>query len=157
MLEPSAFCLNERLAADSLFVGVFELCQVRLMNNRLWPWLILVPQIEGVREIHQLPAAARAQLMEESAASSEALTLLFPIDKVNVGALGNIVSQLHVHVVGRTCGDAAWPGPVWGSGFAEPYDDEEAGTIVRRLHDHFGMADTGAGNAQEKPRRADAG
>lgn len=140
MSEVPTFRLNERLAADSLSVGVFELCQLRLINNRLWPWLLLVPQIEGVTEIHELPPSARACLIEETAVASQALTRLFPVDKVNVGALGNIVSQLHVHVVGRRRDDPAWPGPVWGSGFAEPYNDADVETIVGRLRDHFGMA-----------------
>ena len=138
MSENRVFRLHERLAGDSFSVGVFDLCQVRLMNNRLWPWLLLVPQIEGVREIHDLSVSARAVLTEETAAASAALAALFPVDKVNIGALGNIVSQLHVHVVGRRRDDPAWPGPVWGSGFAEAYDTTELGTIVGRLRDHFG-------------------
>lgn len=141
MLQTHAFRLDERLAADSLSVGVFELCTLRLMNNRLWPWLILIPQIEDVREIHELPPAARALLTEEIARVSQATAQLFAVDKVNVGALGNIVSQLHVHVVGRRRDDPAWPGPVWGAGFAEPYDEATSMTVLRRLRAHFAMAD----------------
>lgn len=143
MSESSTFYIHERLAADSLSVGVFALCQVRLMNNRLWPWLLLIPQIDGAREIHDLTAADRALLTEELAAASQATAQLFPVDKVNVGALGNIVSQLHLHVVGRRRDDPAWPGPVWGAGFAEPYDAAAAETIVGRLRDHFGSAHFG--------------
>lgn len=134
----STFQLHERLQADSLSVGVFDLCAVRLMNNRLWPWLILIPQIDGAREIHDLGPADRLRLIDETAAASQATAALFAVDKVNVGALGNIVSQLHVHVVGRRADDPAWPGPVWGAGFAEPYDAAGAETIVGRLRDHFG-------------------
>ena len=90
--------------------------------------------------MHDLSVSARAVLTEETAAASAALAALFPVDKVNIGALGNIVSQLHVHVVGRRRDDPAWPGPVWGSGFAETYDTTELGTIVGRLRDHFGPA-----------------
>lgn len=103
------------------------------MNDRRFPWLILVPEREGVREIHELPPADRAALIEEIARAGEALARLFRPDKLNVGALGNVVPQLHVHVVARAAGDPAWPGPVWGSGAAVPYEEDEREEIRRRL------------------------
>ena len=117
-----AFTLHERLAADSVAVGVAALCEIRLMNDRRYPWLMLVPRRPGLREIHELPEAERRQLVEEIAAASRALQAESGAEKMNVGALGNLVPQLHVHVVARRAGDPAWPGPVWGHGRAEPYE-----------------------------------
>lgn len=139
MSKTRGFRLHERLAADSVAVGVLDLCQLRLMNNCLWPWLILIPQIDDVSEIHDLSPDAAATLSAETAAASLCLTRLFEVDKVNVGALGNIVPQLHMHVVGRRRDDPAWPGPVWGSGFAEPYDDARMMSALRRLREYFAM------------------
>jgi len=120
-----AFTLHPTLARDTVEVARLPLCRVLLMNDRRYPWLILVPEREGVREIHELPAGDRAVLIEEIARASEALERLVRPDKMNVGALGNVVPQLHVHVVGRFAGDLAWPGPVWGSGPAIPYSADE--------------------------------
>ncbi|HYH21166.1 MAG TPA: HIT family protein [Azospirillum sp.] len=127
------FQLHERLAADTTLVCTFDLCRVLLMNNRVWPWLILVPARAGVVEIHHLDAADRVRLIEEIARASAVLEDLFRPDKINVGALGNIVPQLHVHVIARGKGDPAWPGPVWGSGFAEPYGVDERDGLVDKL------------------------
>lgn len=121
------------------------LCRVLLMNDRRFPWLILVPERDSVREIHELSAADRAVLIEEIARASEVLKRLFQPDKLNVGALGNIVPQLHVHVVARTAADPAWPGPVWGSGAAVAYQEKELEEIRGRLAVAFGGAL--AGNA----------
>jgi len=115
------FTLHETLARDTAPVTRLGLCRVLLMKDRRFPWLILVPERESVREIHELRPADRAVLVEEIALASEALERLFRPDKVNVGALGNVVSQLHIHVVARFASDPAWPGPVWGSGAAVPY------------------------------------
>ncbi|RJF83657.1 HIT domain-containing protein [Azospirillum cavernae] len=127
------FSLHERLQADSLPVSDLGLCRVLLMNNRVWPWLILVPRRAGAVEIHRLSAADQTALMAEIAAASRVVERLFAPDKLNVGALGNMVPQLHVHVIGRTRGDPAWPGPVWGSGHAESYTAEEGAALAARL------------------------
>ncbi|WP_372398728.1 HIT family protein [Azospirillum sp. HJ39] len=127
------FSLNERLQADTYPVMDLDLCRVLLMNNALWPWLILVPMRDGAVEIHRLDEADQITLMREIAQASRALETLFAPDKMNVGALGNMVPQLHVHVIGRTRGDPAWPGPVWGSGHAEPYEPAAAAALVERL------------------------
>ncbi|WP_376958941.1 HIT family protein [Azospirillum sp. A26] len=129
------FSLNERLQADTCPVTDLELCRVLLMNNRLWPWLILVPRRAGAVEIHWLAEEDQATLMREIALASRAVERLFAPDKMNVGALGNMVPQLHVHVIGRTRGDPAWPGPVWGAGHAEPYEPAEAAALAQRLAD----------------------
>jgi diadenosine tetraphosphate (Ap4A) HIT family hydrolase len=127
------FRLDPRLAADTLPVGSFVLSQVLLMNDARFPWLVLVPARAGVTELVDLAPADRARLMEEIAAASRALQAVARPDKINVGALGNIVAQLHVHVVARRKGDAAWPGPVWGAGAPEPYGDDDRARVVSAL------------------------
>ncbi len=139
--------LHERLSADTIPVLDLALCRVVLMNNRIWPWLILVPLREGAVEIHRLSAEDRATLMEELALASRVVERLFAPDKLNVGALGNLVPQLHVHVIGRRRGDPAWPGPVWGSGHAEPYDPAERSALTARLAEAFRQEGNGNGTA----------
>jgi diadenosine tetraphosphate (Ap4A) HIT family hydrolase len=125
--------LHPTLARDTVEVARLPLCRVLLMKDRRFPWLILVPERESAREIHELPAADRAELIEEIARAGEVLERLFRPDKLNVGALGNVVPQLHVHVVARFAADPAWPGPVWGSGAAVPYADDELEERRKRL------------------------
>jgi len=127
------FTLHSTLARDTVEVARLPLCRVLLMNDRRFPWLILVPERDSVREIHQLSPADRAALIEEIALGSGVMERLFHPNKLNVGALGNIVPQLHVHIVARTAGDPAWPGPVWGSGAAVPYAEDEIAEIRARL------------------------
>jgi len=129
----SGFVLHPTLAEDTVEVTRLPLCRILLMKDCRFPWLILVPERDSVREIHELSPADRAELTEEIARASEVLTRLFQPDKVNVGALGNIVPQLHVHVVARFTGDPAWPGPVWGSGPAVPYEDAALEALRKRL------------------------
>lgn len=127
------FALHPTLARDTVLVSQLPLCCVLLMKDRRFPWLILVPERDSVREIYELSEADRAELVEEIARVSEVLQQLFQPDKLNVGALGNVVPQLHVHVVARFATDPAWPGPVWGSGSAEPYAEAELEEIRGRL------------------------
>jgi diadenosine tetraphosphate (Ap4A) HIT family hydrolase len=127
------FVLDPRLAADTLVVGDLPLCRVLLMNDSRFAWLILVPRRIGLIEIHDLSAQDRAVLIEEAAFAGDKLKNLAGAKKINIGALGNIVSQLHVHVVARFEDDAAWPGPVWGAGRAAPYASEAAKERVREL------------------------
>jgi diadenosine tetraphosphate (Ap4A) HIT family hydrolase len=110
----SDFALHPQLEDDTLAGAALDLSEARILNDSRWPWVVLVPRREGMRELHDLPSADRAALMEEIASVSRALAGLPGVAKVNVGALGNIVPQLHVHVIGRAPGDPAWPGPVWG-------------------------------------------
>lgn len=132
------FQLHERLQADTAPVAELSLCRVLLMDNRVWPWLILVPARPGLTEIHQLDEAGRHRLVDEIALASKALEGLFQPDKINVGALGNMVPQLHIHVIARTRADPAWPGPVWGSGFAERYDPAERDSLIRTIGEVLG-------------------
>ena len=129
------FKLNERLANDTVLIRPLTLCQVLCMNNQVWPWLILVPARPDVTELHHLSAPDRALLMEEVVQVSTTLETLFRPDKLNVAAIGNVVPQLHVHVVARRRDDPAWPNPVWGSGIGEPYAPHELDAQVKRLRD----------------------
>ena len=117
-----SFTLHPRLAADTLFAADWPLCRVLLMNDARYPWLVLAPRRTGLVEIADLLPPDRALLMEEMTRAGEAVRRLLPGAKLNIGALGNLVPQLHVHVIGRTPGDPAWPGPVWGHSAAIPYE-----------------------------------
>lgn len=108
------------------------------MNDRTVPWFVLVPRVSGIREIHQLAASERGALMEEISLASKALETVCRPDKINVASLGNVVPQLHVHVVARNATDRAWPGPVWGSPGAAPYGEAELKETASRLREAFG-------------------
>ncbi|PTR32842.1 diadenosine tetraphosphate (Ap4A) HIT family hydrolase [Luteibacter sp. OK325] len=127
------FELDARLAGDTLVVGDLALCRVLLMRDSRFAWLVLVPRGSALVEVSDLAEDERALLWREVDAAGRALRALAPCDKLNIGALGNIVRQLHVHVVARRVDDAAWPGPVWGSGKAEAYAEGEAERLVEAL------------------------
>lgn len=128
----SGFELDPRLAADSVFVADGPLSQVRLMDDARFPWLVLVPRVEGASEWIDLDGAQQRLLLAEVNQVSRLLKAEPGVLKLNLGALGNIVRQLHVHLVGRHEGDAAWPGPVWGSGPAQRFGADE---LRRRAED----------------------
>ncbi|AKO04130.1 HIT domain-containing protein [Xanthomonas oryzae] len=115
------FQLDPRLAADSVFVADGPLSQVRLMDDARFPWLVLVPRVADVSEWIDLDGGQQRLLLAEINQLSQLLRAEPAVSKLNIGALGNIVRQLHVHLVGRHPGDAAWPGPVWGSGSAQRF------------------------------------
>lgn len=119
------FTLHPQLAKDCFVLGDWPLCRMLLMNDASYPWLILVPRRNGIREVHELEDADRRLLWDESAALSRALMAAFKGDKLNVAALGNVVPQLHVHHVVRFKTDPAWPAPVWGRLPPQPYLDAE--------------------------------
>jgi diadenosine tetraphosphate (Ap4A) HIT family hydrolase len=108
------FALDPRLAADSHRIADGALCEFRLVDDARYDWLVLVPRVSGAEEWLDLDADAQARLLRDLNAAGRALRALGRCDKLNIGALGNIVRQLHVHVVARHAGDPAWPGPVWG-------------------------------------------
>jgi diadenosine tetraphosphate (Ap4A) HIT family hydrolase len=138
------FQLDSRLAADTIPLGRLALSRVLLMDDARYPWLILVPERPELAEIIELPEPDRIVLMREIAAVSEVLKALYAPDKLNVGALGNKVRQLHVHVLARFASDAAWPGPVWGVGEAASYPPHMAGVTADRIAaslKHHGLKD----------------
>ena len=132
-LMTSDFQLDARLKTDAFFVADWPLSRVLLMNDSRFPWLILVPRRGGAGELHDLSSLDRAMLIEETARASAALKAATGAAKINVGALGNLVPQLHVHVVARTPGDAAWPRSVWGHGEAVPYGQLAREELLRRF------------------------
>ncbi len=127
------FVLDARLAADTAFVADWPLSRVLLMNDARFPWLVLVPRRAGAVEIFDLSAPERCEFFDEIACAGERLKELSGAAKINIGALGNIVPQLHMHVVARNPSDAAWPGPVWGQGKAAPYAATAMADFIRRL------------------------
>ncbi|MDX5366091.1 MAG: HIT family protein [Alphaproteobacteria bacterium] len=132
-----SFELHERLAADTVLVTDLALCRVLLMNDRRFPWLILVPRRPGLRDFDDVAGAEKADFHAEIDLASAVLREATGAEKMNVAALGNMVPQLHVHVIARFAGDAAWPGPVWGVGQADPYQPDEAKGLVSRLSAAF--------------------
>ncbi len=127
------FALHPRLEADTFFIADWPLCRVLLMNDARFPWLILVPMREGLREIFDLEAGEQATLMEEISRTARDLQALTKADKMNIAALGNQVPQLHVHIIARFAGDAAWPNPVWGSGPPQPYAEAEKQRLIGQI------------------------
>lgn len=125
--------LHERLAADTISLGCSRLCEIRLMNDQTWPWVLLVPALAGIREIYELSVEQQQRLMQESSALSRAMMNAFGGDKMNVAALGNMVPQLHLHHIVRFEGDPAWPGPVWGKQPPVPYDEDRLAGIRQSL------------------------
>ncbi|MCW0388907.1 hypothetical protein NB722_003446 [Xanthomonas sacchari] len=119
------FVLDPRLQADSAFVADGPLSQVRLMDDARFPWLLLVPRVAEASEWIDLDGGQQRLLLAEINQLSQLLRQQPGVHKLNIGALGNVVRQLHVHVLGRHPDDAAWPGPVWGSGTAQRLPAEE--------------------------------
>jgi diadenosine tetraphosphate (Ap4A) HIT family hydrolase len=132
------FNLDSRLAADSIFVADLPMSQLRLMDDARFPWLVLVPRLDDAVEWTDLDDRRQAELLSEINRAASLLRTIASCDKLNIGALGNIVRQLHVHVVARQVGDAAWPGPVWGSGPAQPYDDALKHSRIESLRQQLG-------------------
>ena len=128
-----SFELHPVLARDTLPVAELGVSQLLLMNDVRFPWCILVPQVPGINEWHHLPEGQQETVMQEITAVSNFLEHLPNVSKLNVGALGNRVPQLHIHVLGRHPDDAAWPDPVWGFGRAVPYEARTAELLVRQL------------------------
>jgi diadenosine tetraphosphate (Ap4A) HIT family hydrolase len=132
--EPAMFVLHERLAADTLLLGNFPLCSLLLMNDCQYPWFILVPRRAEVSELFQLDSADQLALWKETTALAELLKDIFAADKMNIASLGNMVPQLHMHVIARRKVDAAWPAAVWGRHPALPYSATEVAALRERLH-----------------------
>lgn len=129
------FALDQRLQQDTLVIGDFPLSRLLLSNDSNYPWFILVPRIDGISEVFQLGVADQQRLWQETTALAQLLNEGLAADKMNIGALGNVVSQLHVHIIVRKRDDAAWPAPVWGKHPAKPYSDAQVEAIRARLRE----------------------
>lgn len=127
------FELHSQLAKDTIHVGAMPLCDVLLMNDKQYPWLILVPRRKDVREIYELSAEDQKQLIKESSLLSIKMQIHFQAEKMNVAALGNMVPQLHVHHIARYATDAAWPKPVWGVQASVAYPEDELDALLTGL------------------------
>lgn len=125
--------LHPQLAHDCRVIGRFSLCRLLLMLDANYPWFILVPDREGITEIHQLGSDDQQQLMHESSSLAGVLEEVFQADKLNIAALGNVVPQLHVHHIVRYRDDPAWPAPVWGRVPARAYSDAQLEGVMGRL------------------------
>ncbi len=131
------FQLDPRLEQDTIDFGSFSLCRLLLLNDCRYPWFVLVPQREGLQETYQLSEVDRRLFWDESNQLSLWMERYFDFDKLNIAALGNVVSQLHLHHVGRTIGDPAWPNPVWGHHPAVPYPTENIEKLRRATNAEF--------------------
>lgn len=126
-------------------LGELALCHARLQADTRWPWIVLIPRVAGARELEDLGANQRAALMEEVVAAGDAVRAIggvlgFQVEKLNLGALGNVTPQLHAHVVGRRAGDPAWPGPVWGVGTAQAYGRNQLEATLAAARTALGLA-----------------
>ncbi|UVJ45207.1 HIT domain-containing protein [Pseudomonas sp. LS1212] len=132
------FALDSRLQQDTLPIGDFPLCRLLLSNDANYPWFILVPRRVDITELFELDAADQLALWQETTALAGKLKRIFAADKLNVATLGNVVSQLHMHVIVRHRNDVAWPGPVWGRHPAKPYTPEQVAAIRAQLQGQLG-------------------
>lgn len=128
-----SFELHPQLAKDTTVLGHFPLCVALLHKDNTVPWVILVPQRNNLKELHHLPMHEQQQFLLESQAVSQALEATFQPDKLNLGALGNMVPQLHIHHIARFQTDAAWPGPIWGNTQGIFRDDKEQQQLHTRI------------------------
>lgn len=129
------FALDPAFPATSHLLLELGLCQARLQDDARYPWIVLIPKVAGARELEDLPAADQPRLMAEILAAGRAVRAMgeasgAPVEKLNIGALGNVTPQLHVHVVGRRADDPAWPGPVWGHSAAIAYRPEPLARVL---------------------------
>lgn len=128
------FKLDPRLAEDCYLLAELQLSQLLLMNNALLPWYILVPRV-SCTELHQLSAEQQAMLFQEIKLLSGFIENRYPTDKLNIAAIGNIVQQLHIHIIGRRQSDPWWPGVVWGTTQREAYDQLQLNEVTQALSD----------------------
>ena len=133
-----AFELDPMLAADTRPAADLPLCTVRLMDDARYPWLVLVPRVAGAVEILDLDADSQRRLYDVVRACARALQAHTDAHKLNIAALGNVVRQLHVHVIARFEDDDAWPKPVWGVHPRVPYVDADAQRVVDALRSRLG-------------------
>jgi diadenosine tetraphosphate (Ap4A) HIT family hydrolase len=142
-MTTAPWTLHPQLAADTVPVGDLTLSRVLLAKDANYPWLILVPRRAGVSELIDLEENEQVQLLGEIAACAQALKKTAPCDKLNIAALGNMVAQLHVHVIARTKNDTAWPKPVWGAAAPRAYDAAEMEALLTKLRSRLDTAQVG--------------
>ncbi len=127
------FTLHPQLQQDCIPLGFMTLSQVLLMNDAHYPWCVLVPRRNNIREIYELSSEDQLQLTRESSVLTRAMATYFNADKMNIAALGNLVPQLHIHHIARFTTDPAWPAPVWGKTLAKPYEKENLAKLLSDL------------------------
>lgn len=125
--------LHPQLEKDCIVFGEFSLCILLLLNDANYPWFILVPKREDIKELHQLSKTEQQLFLEESMFLSQCMEQIFHPDKLNTAALGNVVPQLHIHHIARFTTDACWPEPVWGKVAAIPYTKEKIKLIKKQM------------------------
>ncbi|NOH62055.1 HIT domain-containing protein [Vibrio sp. RE88] len=135
-----SFELHPQLAKDTSVIGHFPLTIALLHKDNAVPWVILVPKRENLKELHHLPMQEQQQFLLESQAVSQALEATFRPDKLNLGALGNMVPQLHVHHIARFKDDVAWPGPVWGNTQGYFRSEEEQQAILSKIQNVLSLS-----------------
>lgn len=136
--------LDIRLESDSTFVIDLKLCQVRLSHNAAFPWILLIPKPKELIEIIDLDPSDQYLLMEEISRASHVMKSLFHPIKLNVGSLGNVVPQLHIHVAARYEKDPAWPNPIWNSGIRTTYDPSAKAERIAQLRETFLISNSSA-------------
>ena len=124
------FILDAQLTKDTHFIKTLDLCDLLLMDNSSYPWIILVPKRESVSEVIELSSSDRACLMQEICYISEIIKEIYNPYKLNIGAIGNIVRQLHIHIIAREQNDPSWPGPVWGDKSPRKFYDEDGKNLA---------------------------
>lgn len=132
-LEATIFTLDPILQRDTIALGKFELCQLLIMNDSLYPWFVLVPERENIREIFELAETDQQQLLTESSRFGRLIYSIFNADKLNVAALGNVCPQLHIHHIVRYKSDPAWPAPIWGKLPSRPYTEKYKADVIEKL------------------------
>ena len=128
-----SFTLDSRLENSSLMIASIDAFQIRLVNDKRYIWLLIIPTMANITELDDLEPEAQTALFQLASQLSSSIKSHFNADKMNIATIGNIVSQFHLHIVARKQTDAAWPEPVWGKGTAEPYGDEDAGAMMAEM------------------------
>lgn len=141
MVTESTWSLHPQLAAETVSVGDLALSRVLLANDANYPWLILVPRRPGLTELIDLKSNEQVQLLTEIDAAARALKSITECEKLNIAAIGNLVAQLHVHVVARRHSDAAWPKPIWGVAPPTAYDEHSVRGLLSVLRRRLGVGD----------------
>jgi diadenosine tetraphosphate (Ap4A) HIT family hydrolase len=133
------FSLDPRLETSSSFVCDLDLCQIRLSHNAAFPWILLIPRRENLFELTDLSDNEQHSLMQEIILASQVMRDCFQPDKLNIATLGNVVPQMHIHVIARYKKDPAWPNPVWNSGIDSSYEQREYLALIQKINISFSI------------------